>query len=436
MVYAVVGSNYGDEGKGLAVDYLAALSCGAAEPRAGAELSPYANSGPHADVELSPRAGASPRAATGTKPGWTLVIRHNGGAQSGHTVEPWRAAGTDVMPGAPRRFVFHELSSGSFRHADTYWAETFLPDLYKLREELTAFRKAAGFAPRILASPRTCITTIDDVLLNMLFESLRGKKRHGSCGMGINEADLRGKAGFGVSLKEVKGGTHETLYQKLRENRQNYTLKRMEEGRTETSEYNSLLSDDTVLWNYALEVMRAAENVELEEGDFWRDYENLIFEGGQGLRLDAEYKAGLPHVTASRTGLTNVAALTRKWRVKIDEAIYVTRTYVTRHGAGPLPGEIPADAVPEVLPFFKPDQTNLANPWQGSLRYAPHDSVGELLRVIREDLKNAEPVPCVSLFVTHLDETGGCMLIGDRMIPLDEFLDEPEVRRVFQKIYR
>ena len=82
-VYAVIGKNYGDEGKGLTVDHL----CTGDE-----------------------------------KP---LVIRHNGGAQSGHTVE------TDG-----KRFVFHQLSSGSFHGADTFWAGTYLPDLYKLQEEI------------------------------------------------------------------------------------------------------------------------------------------------------------------------------------------------------------------------------------------------------------------------------------------------------------
>ena len=78
MYYAVIGNNYGDEGKGLAVDYL-------------------------------------------TLSGHNLVVRHNGGAQAGHTVDK-----------EDRRFVFHELSSGSFNGADTYWASTFLPDLYNI----------------------------------------------------------------------------------------------------------------------------------------------------------------------------------------------------------------------------------------------------------------------------------------------------------------
>ena len=59
-IKAVIGKNFGDEGKGLATDYLAMLS---------------------------KRAGHS-----------CIVVRHNGGAQAGHTVE---ASG--------KRFIFREF---------------------------------------------------------------------------------------------------------------------------------------------------------------------------------------------------------------------------------------------------------------------------------------------------------------------------------------
>ena len=77
-ITAVVGKNFGDEGKGLATDYLSMLS-------------------QKADRSC-------------------IVVRHNGGAQAGHTVER-----------KDKRFVFRELSSGSMRGAVTFWAETFIP---------------------------------------------------------------------------------------------------------------------------------------------------------------------------------------------------------------------------------------------------------------------------------------------------------------------
>jgi hypothetical protein len=111
MFYAVIGNNYGDEGKGLAVDYL-------------------------------------------TLSGHNLVVRHNGGAQAGHTVDR-----------EDKRFVFHELSSGSFNGADTYWADTFYPDLYKLEDEINEFSLVSSSCIKIYASP-LCYMAYSNHLVN------------------------------------------------------------------------------------------------------------------------------------------------------------------------------------------------------------------------------------------------------------------------------
>ena len=129
-VRIVIGKNFGDEGKGLAADYFAARGHQAGKR--------------------------------------TVCVRHNGGAQAGHTVD---------FP--DKRFVFSQLSSASFRGADTYWADSFLPDLYKLSGETGRFRALTGTVPQIFASPDCRCTYIGDVLLNMLLETIArisGKK--------------------------------------------------------------------------------------------------------------------------------------------------------------------------------------------------------------------------------------------------------------------
>ncbi len=102
-VHIIIGKGFGDEGKGLAADYFAgqALSNGKS----------------------------------------CLVIKHNGGAQAGHTVDRENS-----------RFIFHQLSSGSLQQGAAYWAAPFLPDLYKLPEEVSDFQQAYGFCPPLYAN--------------------------------------------------------------------------------------------------------------------------------------------------------------------------------------------------------------------------------------------------------------------------------------------
>ena len=390
MIYTVAGCSYGDEGKGLVTDYLSA---------------------------------GSKRA---------LVIRHNGGAQSGHTV---------VHQG--KRFVFHELSSGSFRHADTCWARTFFPDLYKLKEEAEAFRETAGFLPRIFVSPLACITTLDDVLLNMVLETLRGEKRHGSCGMGINEADLRGKAGFGIRFSDLAGMDVSGMHGRLKQIRENYTalrLRKLLEAETagmqrdaSLQEYLDLLRDDAVLENYAREVLENLRYITIAE-DFRQilcGYTDLIFECGQGLLLDAQRRENWPHVTASRTGITNPLLLAQAYGCRIDECFYVTRSYLTKHGAGMLPNEFTL----QEYAAMEEDCTNRYNPWQGNIRYAKFQDISSLVLPVSEDLAQCRDIPAASLVVTHLNETGGKILLKNRELPFEELAGQSEVRNLFGRIF-
>ena len=107
----------------------------------------------------------------------------------------------------------------------------------------------------------------------------------------------------------------------------------------------------------------------------------VIFEGAQGLALDMNSK-NFPHVTRSNTGMTNVVPMARALGLSLD-VIYVTRAYLTKHGAGPLPGE----QEPEVGWI---DQTNTPHPYQGSLRFAQLD-VAALLDRIAADQKVSPP---------------------------------------------
>ena len=386
MIVAVIGKNFGDEGKGLAVDHFCAQvpAC--------------------------------------------LVVKHNGGAQAGHTV---------VYKG--KRFIFHQLSSGSFRGASTYFASSYFPDLYKLGDEI----KDLGLKPEIYCSVNTPLIYPDDVLINMALETGRGDKRHGSCGMGIWEGYLRTEAGAGLYAGELFGMSAETLAKKLLGIRESYGRKRfMESGLDkQPSEYTELLASENVLFNAADEMLRSLEHVRPveDEPEFLRSQENIVFETGQGLLLDAENKTYAPHVTGSRTGLHNIVMLLKAAGLKLSEACYVTRTYVTRHGAGPLHCE----TLREDLGELGTDLTNVRNDWQGSIRYAKHESIEEFLAPIRDDLEEAEKIypgfaeddKVASLFITHLNETDSKIVFEDKEIPAEAFMTLPGVKEIISEYH-
>lgn len=390
-IRAIIGKGFGDEGKGLAVNFFC-----------------------------------------GKHPG-TVVIKHNGGAQAGHTVEP-----------EGKRFVFHQLSAGSFCSADTFWADSYYPDLYKLGEEIDEFRSVSGMCPKIFCDPETKVTLIDDVLINMLLELSRGDARHGSCGMGINECDLRSGAGFGITVKDVLGLDAEELAKKILDIRNDYGRGRLSElglsvrtGESgEMHELYDMISSSDVVLNSAEGMKRNAEKyvtVCEDPEKLMKECDQIIFESGQGLLLDSENTEYAPHVTASRTGLFHPCRILSEYGLKLTEAVYVTRSYVTRHGAGPLPYECTASE----LGIASHDETNVHNSWQGSIRYARHGGFDEFVRPVLADINECGAGDIgASLFITHLNETDGKLMAACGDIPVDEFVSNPVISDAFTIVYK
>lgn len=376
---AIIGKNYGDEGKGLLTSALSSF---------------YHRS---------------------------LIIKTNGGAQAGHTVE---SAEKNT------RFIHHQTGSGSEHGEDTLLSGTFHPDLFQLGKEISEFRERFGFLPKIFAEKNAYVTTIDDVLINMALETHRGSSRHGSCGMGINECFERCKSGFGVSLGEIAKFTAKEYFQRLKKIREEYTKKRLEELKLQgEGQYTEMLENDNVLLNFAEESIENLRLIELTDADekFLKSYDALIFENGQGLLLDCDCLKNAPHLTSSKTGVSEPLSFLKKRRMKLDEAVYVTRTYITKHGAGPLENEFRR----EKHSAIEPDMTNEPNEWQGVIRYAYHKDTADFSEAIKDDLKEAGIKP--SLALTHLNETDGNILFKDGSVEATAFIEA--VKEEFENIY-
>ena len=400
-IKVVIGKNFGDEGKGKCVDFL---------------------------CNMAVKEGK-----------WPLVVRHNGGAQAGHTVEE-----------GDFRFVFHQLGSGSRRGAPVYWSSTYLPDLLKLGEEAEAFLETQKKTEiQIYANPNCICTTVYDVLLNSFAESLRSGENHGSCGMGIYETVRRtervkaGEVGdhYAFCLGDLSGKSPAGFAELLKKIRDGYVPERINEiaGGQDVSKDNewlSLMYDDNLLWNTA-EIMWENYNrriVLTDAAPLFSGFDTIIFENAQGLMLDRDNTPYFPHLTPSHTGVWNVCQILKEAGIKLAsvDLHFVTRSYVTRHGKGRLDYECGRDAInPDMV-----DLTNVPNRWQGCLRYAKHPAAedffgpvereaAEFLAYWKREAKGAESSLTVRSFidVTHLDETGSKLLFCDGSVEIGEFSD-------------
>jgi adenylosuccinate synthase len=339
----VIGAGAGDEGKGLITDLLASR-----QP--------------------------------------SVVVRFNGGAQAGHT----------VVTHTGRRHVFQHVGAGALTGAGTFLARRFIVNpIFFVKE----YRKLVGHGvyPDIAVDPDCLVTVPWDLMINHAIEKKRGDGRHGSCGAGIFETVVRSGMVFVLTAADLIN--QKTLKNKLQFIRHKYVPERMEE--LGLDELHPQWKDDGIIEQFLKDCALFRDVVRFFT---WRDYasrrrdEHFIFEGAQGLLLDAKHE-NFPHVTPSRTGLPNVVELAKEVGITDLDVYYVSRTYLTRHGAGPLPLEWTSP------PAGITDSTNVENEHQGKLRYAPI-CYRPLVKRIKDDLLHADRLKTNPKFVlTHLDQT-------------------------------
>lgn len=268
-----------------------------------------------------------------------MVVRFNGGSQAGHTV---------ITPDNERH-VFHHFGSGTFLDVPTFLSQFFICNPLIFAAELEELREL-GFHPKVYAHPDCLVTTYMDMIINRIKEDRRGKDRHGSCGVGIHETIQRSKVPeLKITMSDLwNGGSG--LDSRLEEICDKYARFRIGMSMESTEAVQEFIKACNYFANY-VEPLGIAQ------------CKDPVFEGAQGLLLDQDNKQFWPHVTHSHTGMKNVHILCEQAGIKDVEIYYVSRTYLTRHGAGELPGEDSS------MSFG--DDTNLHNQFQGPLRFAP-----------------------------------------------------------------
>ncbi len=309
----------------------------------------------------------------------TMAVRFNGGAQAGHTVE-WDG----------KRHVFHHFSAASPVTPYTFLSKFFVCHPVALVNEFDTLTDM-GLLPQCYIDRRAIITTPYDVFINCIVEEARGHNRHGSVGYGFGETLQRAQSGLIMKLED-----NNDLLLKLPD----YTRARMETlGFPHLADkVIKIAKEMEEYWIHCREIMK---DITCPVGsNFLAKFKDVTFEGAQGLALDQDY-GDFPFVTRSNTGLKNILNLCEENRLKLDEVIYASRCYVTKHGAGPMRNEL------DHLPYEGIiDETNKPSAYQGTLRFAYLD-IDELNARIQRDIQTHQFEGLVTKSVSCLDQANG-----------------------------
>jgi len=277
----IIGTQWGDEGKGKIVDLLAE----------------------HADV----------------------VVRFQGGNNAGHTM---------VIRG--EKFINHLVPSGILQNKVCVLGNGMVVDPAVLLKEID-FLASKGIATgpdRIKISEIAQLIMPYHLRIDMAREEKKGAQQIGTTGRGIGPAYADKVARRGIRFVELlEPETFERMVRTILEEK-NFYLQNY---------FNVQPIDaDSIIRQYREFAERLAPyvaNVSVVVDSAVQKKSHLLFEGSQGTHLDIDHGT-YPYVTSSNTLAGNACSGTGLGPKKITDVIGIVKAYTTRVGKGPFPTEL------------------------------------------------------------------------------------------------
>ena len=263
----------------------------------------------------------------------TNVVRYQGGHNAGHTL---------VIDG--EKTVLHLLPSGILRKEVTCIignGVVLSPEaLLKEIDELEA--RSGQVTDRLRISAACPLILPYHIALDQDREAKRGNNKIGTTGRGIGPAYEDKVARRGIRLGELMHEKH--FADKLDEvlGYHNFVLtnyyqfdacdyqKTLDESLSMAERIRPMVAD-------TIEVLHTAR----------KNGEHILFEGAQGALLDVDHGT-YPYVTSSNTTAGSVATGSGFGPLYLDYILGITKAYTTRVGSGPFPTEL-FDDVGEML---------------------------------------------------------------------------------------
>lgn len=277
---AVIGAQWGDEGKGKIIDYLSTSS--------------------------------------------DYVIRFHGGNNAGHTVINKQG-----------KFALHLIPSGIFHQkTKVIIGNGVIVDLRVLLEEIEMLERCGiKVKNKLFISPRCHLIMPYHKLLDFLYERLKGKGKTGTTGRGIGPTYSDKVSYNGIRITDLLDKKSFSEKLKIQLSIKNKILKAF--GTTQLNQKDI----EKAFFGFREKIMPYVKEPFSIIYSALQNKKNILLEGAQGTLLDNDWGT-YPFVTGSTTLTGGINAGTGIPANKIDQIIGVSKAYVTRVGEGPFPTEL------------------------------------------------------------------------------------------------
>ena len=277
----VIGTQWGDEGKGKIVDLLTEQSA--------------------------------------------AVVRFQGGHNAGHTL---------VING--EKTVLHVIPSGILRpNVQCFIGNGVVLELHALIEEIVSLEaRGIPVRKRLFISPACPLILPYHVKLDLAREEARGSQKIGTTGRGIGPAYEDKAARRGVRLGDLF--YWQGFAAKLSEVMEYHNFMLTNYYHTDPVDFDETL---TKCAEAALQIKPMVADIIPMLHELRKAGDNILFEGAQGVLLDVDLGT-YPFVTSSNTTAGGTAVGSGFGPRYLDYILGITKAYSTRVGSGPFPTEL------------------------------------------------------------------------------------------------
>lgn len=279
-VVAVVGSQWGDEGKGKMTDYLSQSA--------------------------------------------DMTVRSNGGNNAGHTI---------AFGG--KTFKMRLIPSGIFEaKKETVIGNGVVINPEVLLDEIKYLEDNGINTDKLAISNRAHIVMSYDILQDVYQEEAKGANKVGTTKNGIGPTYMDKASRIGIRMCDLL--EKDTFEEKLRFNLNEKNALFVNVYGKEALKFEDIFEK---YWKFGQELKKYVTDTSVIVNDAIDNDDKVLFEGAQGVMLDID-QGTYPFVTSSSTVTGGIATGIGIGPSKVDTVIGICKAYTTRVGAGPFPTEL------------------------------------------------------------------------------------------------
>ena len=255
----------------------------------------------------------------------SAVARFQGGHNAGHTL---------VIDG--EKTVLHLIPSGILHNnVQCFIGNGVVLSPEALRKESQALEsKGVPVRERLRLSPACPIILDYHIALDKAREARRGKSAIGTTGRGIGPAYEDKVARRGIRLADLFAP--ERLAEQLTEVLDHHNFALQKYYGVDPVDYHETLEKAI---GFGEELKPLCVDVSRELTEIYKAGKRILFEGAQGTLLDIDHGT-YPFVTSSNTTAGGVCTGLGVAPSLVDYVLGITKAYATRVGSGPFPSEL------------------------------------------------------------------------------------------------